>query len=33
MLTSIEVEKVQDFLKWMEEKFALNLMSDRAKGI
>ena len=31
MLTSIEVEKVQDFLKWMEEKFALNLMSDRAK--
>lgn len=31
MLTSIEVEKVQDFLKWMEEKFTLNLMSDRAK--
>lgn len=28
----IEVGKVQEYLKWMEEKFSLNIISDRAKN-
>ncbi|MEA1961271.1 MAG: type II toxin-antitoxin system PemK/MazF family toxin [Bacillota bacterium] len=31
MPASIDVGKVQEYLKWMEEKFSLNIISDRAK--